>query len=386
MSKANTVAGNVESGQVPGLVALIYRNGQTEVQALGVQTLGGTPIARDSIFRIASLAKPIAAVAAMTLVEEGRIQLDASVDYWLPELANRQVLRQVDGPLADTVPAKRAITLRDLLTMRLGMGHIMAQVDHYPIRKALTEVGLLLGPPAPDTTPHPDEWMRRLGSLPLMYQPGEKWLYDLGTDILGVLIARVANQPLGEFMRERIFEPLGMKDTAFYVPAAKLPRLVTAYRRDREQNQLIVIDPAEDGQWTREPAFPSASGGLVSTADDYLAFCQMMLNRGTLGHARILSPETVEHMTSDQLTSEQRKENALFFGDHSSWAMGMAVDIAASGHEHHLGRFGWSGGFGTTAATDPSNKLIGILMTQVAMDSPMGPQVFHDFWTEAYKS
>lgn len=217
---------HVARGRVPGLVTLVSRRGETHVDAIGMKASGGQdPMRRDTIFRIASMTKPVTAVAAMILVEEAKLRLDEPVDRWLPELANRQVLRAIDSALDDTVPAKRAITLRDLLTFRLGIGAVMAYPPRYPIQTAMAEAGVAPGPNLPAHAP--DELMKRFGSLPLVHQPGERWMYHSGSDILGVLIARVTGQTLEAFLRERIFDPLGMKDTAFSVPAADADRLAT---------------------------------------------------------------------------------------------------------------------------------------------------------------
>src|SRR5437660_2120113 len=214
-----------------------------------------TPMRRDTIFRISSMTKPIIAAATMLLVEECKLRLDEPVDALLPELAERQVLRRLDGPLDDTVPAKRAITVRDLLTFRVGFGQMLAPPDAYPILKEANAQQIGMGPPSPSNMPPPDEWMRRLGRLPLMHQPGEKWMYNTGADVLGVLIARASGQPLETFLRERIFEPLGMKDTGFSVPAPRLDRLATSYWTDPESGALVVIDQAAAAQWTRPPTF-----------------------------------------------------------------------------------------------------------------------------------
>ena len=234
---------------------------------------GNDPMRRDTIFRISSMTKPVTAVATMILVEECKLRLDEPVDRLLPELADRRVLRAVDGPLDDTVPANRPITVRDLLTFRMGFGMVMAMPGTSPIQDAPHEVMLGQGPPHPSKTPAPDEWIRRLGTLPLMHQPGERWMYNTGSDVLGVLIARASGQPFETFLRERIFEPLGMKDTGFSVPAAELDRLATSYWTDPETGALELHDEP-DGQWSRPPAFPSGAGGLVSTVDDYLAFAR----------------------------------------------------------------------------------------------------------------
>src|SRR5256712_3814512 len=285
----NVMAGYVERGEVPGLVTLVSRRGEVHVDAIGMKAVEDSdPIRRDTIFRISSMTKPITAVETMSLVEDGTLRLDEPVDRWLPELAERKVLKRLDGPLDDTVPANRPITVRDLLTFRMGFGQMMAPPDAYPILSAASAQQIGMGPPSPSTMPAPDEWMRRLGSLPLMHQPGEQWMYNTGSDVLGVLIARASGQPLETFLRERLFEPLEMRDTSFSVPEASLDRLATSYWTDPTSGKLTVYDEPRGGQWSRPPAFPSGAGGLVSTIDDYLAFGQMMLSQGKHGGGRIL--------------------------------------------------------------------------------------------------
>jgi CubicO group peptidase (beta-lactamase class C family) len=381
------MAGYVERGDVPGIVTLVSRRDEVHVDAIGMKAVGGSdPMRRGTIFRIASMTKPIAAVAAMILVEECKLRLDEPVDRLLPEMSGRKVLKRLDGPLDDTVPAKRPISLRDPLTLRMGLGYIMEPSGNYPIVRAANDLLLLLGPPNPQTLPAPDEWIRRVATLPLMHQPGEKWMYDVGLDVLGVLIARAAGQPLETFMRERIFEPLGMIDTGFSVPAANIDRLAISYRVNQETGALEVYDEAEGGQWSRPPVFPSASGGLVSTVDDYLAFCRMMLNKGKHGSERILSRPSVELMTTDHLKPEQKAGAGIFFGEHSSWGFGVGIITRRNDLAAVPGRFGWDGGLGTSGHSDPMEELVGILMTQRMMNSPEPPPVFLDFWTSAYQS
>jgi CubicO group peptidase (beta-lactamase class C family) len=340
---------------------------------------------RDTIFRIASITKPITAVAAMILVEECKLRLDDSIEPWLPELAKRRVLKSLSSEPDDTVPAERAISVRDLLTYRMGFGSVMAMPDTYPIQKLIREYRIGGdGPMLPSQAPAMDEWLQKLGSLPWLSQPGERWMYHVSGDVLGALIARVSGQPLSTFMRERIFEPLGMKDTAFHVPPEKIDRLPGFYFLNRQANKLDVFDDAANSAWRSPPPSESGGGGLVSTIDDYFAFSRMMLNKGRHGREQILSRATVELMTADQLTPEQRAGSEVFFGTHSSWGLGMAVDIQRNEIFHNPGRFGWTGGFGTTAYTDPAQGMIGILFTQRMMDSPQPPKVFSDFWTLAY--
>ena len=380
----DTMAGHVESGRVPGLVALVSRRGEIHVEAIGKIAIDGAPMRRDSIFRIASMTKPISAVAAMILVEECRLRLDDPVDEFLPELADRRVLRTIESEIDDTVPAKRAITLRDVLSFRLGHGMIPIFPDRYPIQKAITAAGLAPGPVFPSHPP--DELMRRYGSLPLVHQPGERWLYNAGSEMLGVLIARAAGTTLGNFLHQRIFEPLGMNDTAFSVPKAKLNRFVTAYIRDRQTQQLKVFDDPVTGKFSSPPVFENAGAGLVSTADDFNAFAQMMLNGGRLGKERILSRPSVELMTTDQLSPEQKAGSELFFNDVRGWGFGLSV-FSRRDHLYNVpGRYGWEGGYGTSWYSDPKEELTGILLTQRLMDSPQPPAVMADFWTSAYQA
>ena len=380
----DVMTGHVRAGDMPGLVTLVSRGGETHVDAIGQIAIGGAPMQRDTIFRITSMTKPVTAVAAMILVEECKLRLGDPVDRWLPDLADRKVLRAIDAPIDDTVPAKRAVTLRDLLTFRSGHGMIPVFPDRYPIQKAIAEAGFAPGPVFPSFPP--DELMRRYGSLPLIYQPGERWLYNSGTEILGVLIARVAGTTLGEFLHDRIFAPLGMKDTAFSVPKAKLDRLATSYARDHATQELKVFDDPVTGKFATPPVFENGSAGLVSTADDFNAFAQMMLNGGRLESERILSRPSVELMTTDQLTSEQKLGSEMFFGSNRGRGTGLSVFTQRDDLCNVPGRFGWDGGYGTSWYSDPKENFTGILLTQRMMDSPQPPRAMVDFWTLAYQA
>ncbi|MDQ3236751.1 MAG: beta-lactamase family protein, partial [Actinomycetota bacterium] len=312
------------------------------------------------------------------------LRLDEPVDPWLPELADRRVLRTIDSPLDDTVPANRPITLRDVLTFRLGIGAVMVFPPRYPIQHAMAEAGVAPGPTLP--THPPDELMERFGSLPLVHQPGEKWLYDSGSDILGVLISRVAGTSLEEFLRERIFAPLGMDDTSFSVPASKLDRLASSYWTNFETGEFEVFDGVDDSRWARPPDFESGAGGLVSTVDDLLAFGQMMLDQGRYGDQRILSRPSVELMTTDHITPEQKAVSGFVpgFWDSNGWGFGVSIVTRRDDLASTPGRYGWVGGYGTSWYVDPKEGLVGILMTQRVWDSPSAPVVLFDFWTSAY--
>jgi len=348
----------------PGVVAAVATGDMIHVATAGVMTLGGEPMARDTLFRITSMTKPMTAAVVLALIESGSLSLDDPVDELLPELANRRVLSSPDASLTDTVPARRPITTRDLLTFTWGFGMqgaMFMAAEPWPILTATIERDLsTFGPPQPATTPDPDTWMARLGELPLLAQPGERWLYQSGAQVLGVLASRVAGVPFARVLRERILAPLGMSDTAFYT--SDTTRLATAYAR--QDGQLEVSDPP-DGQWSRPPAFDDGGAGLVSTVDDVVAFGRMLLADG----AGVLRPETVEAMTRDQLTEQQRTNvwPGFSFLDDRGWGYGVSVCDD--------GRYGWDGGFGTTWSNIPSRDLTVVVLTQRANDETGPPLV-----------
>ncbi|GAA5019016.1 serine hydrolase domain-containing protein [Kitasatospora paranensis] len=368
----------VRDGSVPGAVGLVARGDRVEVRAVGsADAAGSTPMARDSIFRIASIGKPITSAAVMMLVDEGRIALDDPVAPWLPELEAPVVVGSPAGPVDDTVPAARPITVADLLTFRAGYG--------FPADFSLPAVGLLFselrqGPPQPQLVVPPDEWMMALSGIPLLHQPGDAWLYNTCSDIQGVLIARVTGRPLPEFLAERLFEPLGMVDTGFAVPAAALPRFTSFYRAAPAGGLDLVDGP--DGQWSSPPPFPSGAGGLVSTADDWLAFGRMLLAEGESGGRRLLSPTAVRQMTTDHLTASQRAAGELFL-EGQGWGFGGSVDVEAVEPWNVPGRYGWVGGTGTAAHIVPSTGTVTVLLTQVELAGPTPPAPMRDFWRYA---
>jgi CubicO group peptidase (beta-lactamase class C family) len=381
------MSGYVERGVVPGLVTAVQRHGETHFEVIGNQGFGDkAAMPRDTIFRIASMTKPIAAVAAMMLVEECVLRLDDPVDRFLPELANRRVLKHVGAALDETVPASRPIILRDLLTLRLGIGlDPAAWANDHPIQQAMVERGIATGPYL-STVPGSDAWIARLGELPLIHQPGETWMYDIGLDALGVLIERASGQALDGFFEERIFEPLGMKDSGFSVPLDKLDRLGPAYQSDPETHEIELFDSAgPESRWSRPPPFFSARGGLVSTADDYLAFAQMLLNMGRHGNQRLLSRPSVELMTVDQLTPEQKPPDGFILDTNRGWGFGLSVVTRRHDISAIPGRYGWEGGYGTAWANDPSEGVVGIILTQRQFSAEMFP-LFQDFWTLVYQA
>jgi CubicO group peptidase (beta-lactamase class C family) len=383
------LARHVEPDAVPGLVALVAREDEVHVEAIGDRTVGGAPVTRDTVFRVASMTKAVTAVATLMLVEECRLRLDDPVDELLPELANRRVLRRVDGPLDDTVPAHRPITVRDLLTFTMGTGLLMAPPDSYPIQQAMTVLDLGQGVPQPATMPEPDEWLPRLGTLPLMYQPGERWLYNTGADVLGVLVARASGRPFERFLRERLFEPLGMGSTGFSVAPEQLSRFTSCYWTDPATGTRAVYDEAAGGQWAAPPAFPSGAAGLVSTVDDFLAFSRMLLDGGRFDGERILSRASVALLSSDRLTPEQKalSDNLSpgFFNAHG-WGFGVSVVTRQTELGHPVHQYGWNGGLGSSWAIDPVDRVIGVILTSRAFTSPAAPPVVQDFWTSAYQA
>jgi CubicO group peptidase (beta-lactamase class C family) len=379
---------HVDRGRLPGLVALLSRRGVEHVDTIGTLAFDrAAPMRRDTIFRLASVTKPITAVAAMILVEECKLRLDDPVDEFLPELANRKVLRTIDSELDDTVPAKRPITVRDLLTFRSGYGEVAFLAPACPLQRALIENRLPLSAwMFPGTA---DEYMQRLGGLPLANQPGERWLYHMSAEILGVLIARASGMPLSAFMRRRIFEPLGMKDTGFTVPEDRLERVATCYRTDFTSGEVTAIDEARNELLARPCVFESGAGDqLVSTADDLLAFGRMLLNRGASGRERILSRLSVELMATDQLTPEQKAASPFFesFWDSRGWGLGLSMVTRRDGVAGVPGRFGWDGAFSTSLYVDPSEEMVGVLMAQVLPGALRMPPVVLDFWTSAYQA
>jgi CubicO group peptidase (beta-lactamase class C family) len=375
----------IASGAIPGTSILVMQDDREYFHAFGATAIGGEPIQRSTIFRISSMTKPIVATAMMTYVEEGRIGLDDPVDDYLPELAGLPVLRSVDSPLDDTVPANRPITVRDVMSLLLGTGILLAPPGTYPIQRAFDDLELGQGSPNPSLPPDPDEWIRRLGSLPLIYQPGERWLYNTGSDVLGILLARVAGSALEQVLRDRMFAPLGMDDTAFSVPAGKVDRFVTSYGYDADSGSLAVFDPPSGGQWNNPPRFPSGAGGLVSTIDDFLTFARMLLNRGTHDGRQLLSQAAVEELTSSQVTPGQLEGVYPLLDGYQGWGLGMAVLTSEAPYGASRGSYGWNGGLGTTWINDPSEDLIAVLMTQVDFTSPNYPLIIDDFLAGTYE-
>jgi CubicO group peptidase (beta-lactamase class C family) len=366
---------HVDSGSVPGVLAVLARHGEVHIEATGTLAFEGagssTAMAGDTICRMASMTKPIAAACAMTLVEDGTLGLDDPVDDLLPELADMTVLADPAGPLADTVPAARPITLRDLLTFTCGTGMVLAEPGTVPIADAL---GVL------DRAAPPDEWIGRFGALPLVHQPGERWLYDTAANVTGVLIARATGRSFGDALRERICDPLGMTDTAFSVGPEDLVRFATAYEHDRDG----FVQDAPDGRWSRPPVFESGGGGLVSTAADYLAFASALL----AGGSGVLSPASVTLMTTDHLTPAQKAVSGFRPGyfDDIGWGFGMSVRTRSPRPGLSVGSYGWSGLYGTAWYNDPAEDLTTIVLMQREHLGDQSLPMWDEFWSTIHQA
>jgi CubicO group peptidase (beta-lactamase class C family) len=353
----------VDTGSISGIVSLIWRKGE-EVQfnAVGQRNVeAGTPMTRDTIFRIASMTKPITSVAALMLLEEGKLKLDDPITKWAPEFADARVLKDAQGPLDQTYPAPRAITIEDLMTHRSGIAYGFSSEG--PIREAYERA---LGDPLA-TTITPDAWMEAIGSLPLSYPPGERFHYGHSTDVLGLIVGRIEGKPFRDVLMERIFAPLGMKDTDFWIPPDKRGRAAALYNFNEEAGKL-VIQPGLP--YEAPPAFAGGGGSLVSTVDDYLKFARVMVRDGAYDGVTLLKPETARMMRTNRLTDAQRAIPFLGMGFWwQSQGFGLGVSTITDPEKHILGAggkgaFGWPGIFGTWWQADPAQDMILIWLVQ----------------------
>jgi CubicO group peptidase (beta-lactamase class C family) len=362
-----TLDDQVASGRFPGYAAAIRHGDHTEIRTGGFTSLDAhTRMRPDTVFRIASLSKIVGGVLALRLARGGAFTLDSEVAPWLPELAFPRVLRSPGAELDDTVPAERPIVVRDLLTFTFGLGFLL---EDCPLSRAM--VGLGLTPGRDEARIGPDELMARVATLPLAYQPGVRWLYHTGADLVGVLASRALGRPLGELLAEYVTEPLGMDSTAFH--ASDASRVAASYRPG--PSGLELDDPGNRAV-TQSPAFESLGGGLVSTVEDYLGF----LN--AFSSTSVLDAQTTRLMTSDSLTDAQRLGIEQLMGPGVSWGLCVGLDLERRQPWMRPGRFWWNGGSGTTACVDPANDLAAVLMTQRMMTSATG--AFDDFWRAVY--
>jgi len=359
----------VASGQLAGAAALVWQNGAVrQVATVGRRDLvSGAPVDRDTMFRVASLTKPVTTACALTLLDEGRFALDEPITECAPELARMRVLRDPNGPLDETDEATRPITFRDLLTHRSGLTY--GEFHRGPIRGALAET---LGPQI-DNPLTPDEWMARLATLPLVDQPGAGFHYGLSTDVLGFLIARLEGAPLGAVLERRILAPLGMRDTCFTVPPQKRHRCAGLCGFDSEGRLTALSAAPGRHALEQRPAgttFEAGGGGLWSTLDDYLAFARMLIAETGTG-ADLLRPETRAMMTSNQLTPGQRAAARMFgrplFAEGHGYGMGVAVVMEPEKADPlrcrgGLGTIGWPGAYGSWWQADPTDGSVLIFL------------------------
>ena len=366
---------HVEAEEIAGAVTLIWRGG-TVVQSAEVgwrDVDAKLPVECDTIFRIASISKAITSLVALTLLDDGRFALDDPISRWAPELTHMRVLRAMDGPLDDTDPATRPITFRDLLTHRAGFTY--ADFATGSLARAYTDA--LGGDIDSDVTP--DEWIARLAALPLIDQPGAHFHYSRATDLLGLLIARMEDAPLGEVMRRRLFEPLGMTDTGFVVPVAQRHRRAKMYGFD--DNGTRIERPSGSGGAFRAErpetmTYESGGQGLWSTADDLLAFARLFVGAGSVNGVRILTPRTMSLMTTNQLSDAQRAEARMFrmpLFDGHGFGLGVAVVMDRDKASPTLcsgavGTVGWPGAFGGWWQADPLEQSVMIFLAQNALE------------------
>ena len=358
----------LEEGRLPGFAAAVRHRGQVELRTGGCLSRGAPePVGPDTLFRLSSLSKPYAGALTLALAEDGVLALDDPVARWLPELAAPRVLARPGGPLSETVGVARPITVRHLLTNTAGFGGLW---DDSPLARAIQARRIGPGPWPPDLSP--EEYLARVGELPLAAQPGERWLYHLSTEVLSVLLARATGRPLGELLAERVTGPLGLHSTGL---VARDPRqLSTAYAPDG----VGVLDPP-DGRFARPPVFEGLATGLVATALDVLGFLTALADGG----GPVLTPASVAAMTTDALTAGQRADAMMLLGPNLSWGLQVGLDLAPSWAGATAGRFGWDGGTGTSGWVDPGADLVAVLLTNRAMPGPRAaPQAF---WQALYR-
>ncbi len=361
----------VEAGDLSGAVTLIWRGGEEiQLDLVGRRDLAtGAPMTRDTIFRIASMTKPITTVAALMLMEEGKLRLDDPITRWAPEFADMRVLKVATGPLDDTYASPRDITVEDLMTHRAGLAYGFTSIG--PIAHAHQRaLGDVL-----DGDMAPDDWMKALGGLPLSYPPGERFHYSHATDVLGFIVGRIEGKPLREVLIQRLFEPLGMPDTDFWTPPGKQARAARLYR---PKDDFSALEEVPFRAHATPPAFTGGGGGLVSTVDDYLRFARMLLAGGELDGRRYLKPETVAMMRTNRLTDAQREIPFMGIPFWAGQGFGLGLSTITDVEKQawmgpgNEGAFGWPGAFGTWWRADPKADLILIYLIQNSM--PLGPE------------
>jgi CubicO group peptidase (beta-lactamase class C family) len=357
-NQASVVAA-VEAGLLSGAVTLVWHRGKiVQVNEIGYRdTEAGLPMQRDTIFRIASMTKPVTVAAAMSLVDDGKLELSDPVSRWLPEFSDMSVLVDPTEPLENTVPARRPITFDDLMTHRSGLAYSFSVIG--PLGRAYGKVSL---------RQDQDAWLTEIAALPLVHQPGQQLTYSHSTDVLGIALSRIEGKPLHAVLSERIFEPLKMADSGFFISPDKRGRAATMYRLD--DNDGLCHD-AMGPIPVREPRFCQGGAALVCTADDYLRFIQMLMGDGTLDGVRVLSEKSVHLMRTDRLTAEQKQIPFLGMPFWIGRGFGLNLSVVTDPTQSSrlfgpggLGTFGWPGAYGTWWQADPANELIVIYLIQ----------------------
>lgn len=367
----------VDSGQLAGAGTLVWRArseyAEAQTTCVGWRDIeGNLPVEQDTIFRIASMTKPIISVAALMLVEEGRIALTDSIARFAPEFSNMRVLRSPDGPLDETDPAERPITFEDLLTHRAGFTY--GDFHRGPIAQAYRDA---LGGDI-DSDVAPDQWIAKLAQLPLIGQPGSAMFYGRSTDLLGLLITKIDGVPLSGVLKGRIFDPLGMQDTSFLVPREKRARRAAAYGFDEEgrltkrvtRSGVFVEERPED------MAYESGGAGLWSTLDDYLSFARLFLGDGKVDGVRLLRPETLAAMMTNQLTDSQRANSVLLgrkpFAVGRGFGLGVSLVLETDKTDlmrrASVGTVSWPGAFGGWWQADPKDNSVLIFLAHNMVD------------------
>ena len=349
----------VDAGLLSGAVTLVWQRGEVlQVNEIGLRDVdAGLPMQRDTVFRIASMTKPITTVAAMMLLDENKLALGDPIVRWLPEFERMRVLTDPTGPLDKTVPAQRLITVEDLMTHRAGLAYAFSVTG--PLSRAYLRMSM---------RQDPDAWLKELAELPLAHQPGERLTYSHATDVLGILISRIEDKPLHEVLAERIFGPIGMTDTGFFVSADARRRAATMYKLDEDNRlQHDVMGPPR----IAPPRFCEGGGGLWSTVDDYLRFARMLLNGGVVDGVRILSAESVRMLRTDRLTADQKRHPFLGapFWVGRGFGLGLSVVTDPAKSEQlfgpgGVGTFGWPGAYGTWWQADPTRDVILLYLVQ----------------------
>lgn len=371
------VAQLTEEGAIPGATWALVE-GRGEERRVHVESLGR--YADDSIFRIASLTKPIIGVLAAALVDDGVLSFADPVDRWVPELADRQVLRAPDAPLDDVVPPSRPLTVADVLEMGAGLGWGPV-LEGTPLQRIQVDQQLeSTWLPSPLD---PDEWVRRLGSVPMAHQPGEGWLYQMSYDLLTVVLERATGAPLDVVLARRVLEPLGMVETGWTVSPEQLDRVPAQYFPNRA-GERVEVAPVADPSVLERPAFRSAATGLLSTAEDLGRFIELLLDGGIGPGGRVLPVAALHHLSQDRLTDGARPMAAADLGPSLGWGHGVAVDLKPQFPGSHAGRFGWHGGTGTSLWVDPTTGVGAVILTQHGMGGTTGADYVESFFSAVH--